>query len=337
MNYFIYKNDKPTGPFDKSVLRQMLNKGEIREDSLACPEGENEWKPLGNLLNEGTVADSPTVGGGINLDMEFKLYTTYSEEIDTLIDLLGEVDEKQAKDIHKQIAHKMSICRKHIDSVKPYYPHSIEFKSMEADYLFNSALKKLWEHGFSHRAAQSQLEKGAEKRSLTRLGFAGVSRMMANQKEKNNAAEALQLLEQSLRYLDAPSTRLAKANVHNALGQTTEALGELDFIIMNFQDDPAYIAARRLKDEIETPPKKGMCFIATAAYGNYNAPEVLFLSRFRDESLSRTIPGRAVISLYYFASPPIALFISRSNLLRAVIRKLLLQPMIAILKQLRQK
>ena len=54
------------------------------------------------------------------------------------------------------------------------------------------------------------------------------------------------------------------------------------------------------------PPKKGGCFIATAVYGSYNAPEVIILRKFRDNFLLNYFMGRIFITFYYKISPPIA-------------------------------
>jgi hypothetical protein len=67
----------------------------------------------------------------------------------------------------------------------------------------------------------------------------------------------------------------------------------------------------------------GGCFIATAVYGNYHAPEVIALRRFRDESLQPFFAGRVFIAAYYWASPPIAKYISHKPLLASAIRPLL--------------
>ena len=50
------------------------------------------------------------------------------------------------------------------------------------------------------------------------------------------------------------------------------------------------------------------CFVATAVYGDYDAPQVLSLRRFRDRTLARSAPGRAFIALYYRAGPVLAKF-----------------------------
>ena len=67
----------------------------------------------------------------------------------------------------------------------------------------------------------------------------------------------------------------------------------------------------------------GRCFIATAVYGNYQAPEVIALRRFRDETLQPSFAGRVFIAAYYWASPPIAEYVSRKPLLASAIRPLL--------------
>lgn len=67
----------------------------------------------------------------------------------------------------------------------------------------------------------------------------------------------------------------------------------------------------------------GSCFIATAVYGDYNAPEVLALRRFRDKHLQANVVGRAFIDFYYRLSPPIANWLSKKPRLVAKIKPLL--------------
>lgn len=69
--------------------------------------------------------------------------------------------------------------------------------------------------------------------------------------------------------------------------------------------------------------KSRACFIATAAYGRPDAPEVLALRRFRDRRLLTNAPGTAFVRLYYRLSPPIARLIARKPRLRAAVRRTL--------------
>lgn len=59
---------------------------------------------------------------------------------------------------------------------------------------------------------------------------------------------------------------------------------------------------------------KSGCFIATAVYGDYNAYEVVLLRKFRDDILSKTIPGKIFINIYYFLGPFLASSAIKLNL-----------------------
>ncbi len=62
------------------------------------------------------------------------------------------------------------------------------------------------------------------------------------------------------------------------------------------------------------------CFVATAAYGSALAPEVRVFRRFRDRVLAAVPAGRALVSLYYAYSPPLASLVARSPVLRSAAR-----------------
>jgi hypothetical protein len=75
-------------------------------------------------------------------------------------------------------------------------------------------------------------------------------------------------------------------------------------------------------------PSKG-CFIATAAYGFYSAPQVQVLREFRDRYLMTTGAGRAFVAWYYRCGPHGALFINDHPWLKPPLRLALL-PLIVL-------
>ncbi|MBP1729525.1 MAG: Fibronectin, type domain protein, partial [Deltaproteobacteria bacterium] len=66
------------------------------------------------------------------------------------------------------------------------------------------------------------------------------------------------------------------------------------------------------------------CFIATAAYGYYSAPQVQLLRDFRDRCLVTNAPGRAFVAWYYRYGPCGADFINAHPWCKPLVRLLLL-------------
>ncbi|MFZ4856563.1 MAG: right-handed parallel beta-helix repeat-containing protein [Desulfuromonadaceae bacterium] len=66
------------------------------------------------------------------------------------------------------------------------------------------------------------------------------------------------------------------------------------------------------------------CFIATAAYGYYSAPQVQVLRDFRDNFLLTNAPGRAFVAWYYRYGPKGAEFINTHPWSKPLVRLLLL-------------
>jgi hypothetical protein len=73
------------------------------------------------------------------------------------------------------------------------------------------------------------------------------------------------------------------------------------------------------------------CFIATAAYGTDTAQEIDSLREFRDVILLPNSLGAKFVSFYYKTSPPMAGFISRHDVLRAIVREGFVHPIAGVL------
>ena len=68
----------------------------------------------------------------------------------------------------------------------------------------------------------------------------------------------------------------------------------------------------------------GGCFIATAAFGRSDDSHVELLRRFRDKYLLKSNEGRSFVSLYWKLSPPIAVYINENDVLKLLVRWILL-------------
>jgi hypothetical protein len=69
--------------------------------------------------------------------------------------------------------------------------------------------------------------------------------------------------------------------------------------------------------------KMRSCYIATAVYGDKEAPEVCRLRRFRDESLNRSRIGRRLCALYYKIGPRLAARMSPASPVSRLVRRVL--------------
>ena len=74
------------------------------------------------------------------------------------------------------------------------------------------------------------------------------------------------------------------------------------------------------------------CFIATAAYGTETASQLDILRDFRDQILLENALGSRFVEAYYKFSPPVADFIEKSDFLRVVVREVLVDPVVNLLK-----
>ncbi|KUO40429.1 MAG: hypothetical protein AVW06_00155 [Hadesarchaea archaeon DG-33-1] len=78
------------------------------------------------------------------------------------------------------------------------------------------------------------------------------------------------------------------------------------------------------------------CFIATATFGTPMAHEVNILKKFRDSFLLRNRTGEMFVRSYYKLSPPIARSIKKSEVMRRIVR-ILLVPIVNLFNLLYRK
>ena len=99
---------------------------------------------------------------------------------------------------------------------------------------------------------------------------------------------------------------------------------------MNVSEEVAteYVEKFIIDNNLTDKVKRKGCFIATACYGDYDAPEVLILRKYRDEKLAVTSFGRLFIETYYIVSPFFARTIEKSEFLKRVVRNYFLQKLI---------
>jgi hypothetical protein len=94
-----------------------------------------------------------------------------------------------------------------------------------------------------------------------------------------------------------------------------------------FSNEISYVVPTGASADTSSSGSGSGCFIATAAFGSYQAPEVILLQKFRDRILLTNAPGRLFVEYYYRLSPSLANFISHYDSLRSATR-LALKPLI---------
>jgi len=110
------------------------------------------------------------------------------------------------------------------------------------------------------------------------------------------------------------------------VGTMTNRNAAATTIIMNGD----YSITANFEQEASTPPS--FCFIATAAYGTPTAKQIDILREFRDTVLLKSTVGSRLVDFYYRTSPPIADFIARHELVRTLVRELLVDPIVWVIQ-----
>lgn len=122
------------------------------------------------------------------------------------------------------------------------------------------------------------------------------------------------------------------ARLYLVWGQKREAITNLEAAVNYLTvDDPLGMEAAKELERLKTE-KKGMCFIATAVYGSPFADEVVILQEFRDNILTKSIPGALFVNGYYLFSPFIAQIITKSKILKEIVRMTIVSPLVKAVK-----
>lgn len=127
------------------------------------------------------------------------------------------------------------------------------------------------------------------------------------------------------------SNNINSNNIDNELLK----LSPLEAVKKHYESNNSSIkdSKKYVDDLFKKNNKKNGCFIATACFDNYDAPEVIIFRNFRDNYLQKYYLGQNFIRLYYHTSPPIAKLISKSEFAKKTVRIILLNPFLKFLKK----
>jgi tetratricopeptide (TPR) repeat protein len=222
-----------------------------------------------------------------SLENELTLLIQYDSELEDLRKLRGDEDPLASTRVERQTDQKLQIYWNQIQLVRTQFPDCTEANKHESEYWVFRAFAKLYATGFMRRMS-------AREGGPTLVGLASAA--VAKQQENKNAIEALALFDKALTLWDEAGTHLAKAEIYRKLNRTGDALKEANYVIERFPEDERCVLARQMRDAIQTPPKSG-CFVATAVCGSTTAPEVVFLTQFRDQKLCLSHFGKDLRSV----------------------------------------
>jgi hypothetical protein len=112
------------------------------------------------------------------------------------------------------------------------------------------------------------------------------------------------------------------------MGQLTALELNRRITLMPNSESIEYVKQLAQKNGIELPkPKKGMCFIATACYEDFDSIEVLVFRLFRDKYLLNNFIGKIFVEIYYLFSPPVAELLSHTVFLKNITKTYILNPL----------
>lgn len=150
-----------------------------------------------------------------------------------------------------------------------------------------------------------------------------------------------QMLKASTYYKEAIELGFDEAQARYYMALHYRSWNKKQDAINNFQkvvdlegvDSTIGLDSAKQIEKVKTQKGGGGCFIATAVYGSAKAPEVKILRDFRDKVLVESKFGKVLVSLYYCISPPIARIISDTEILKKIVRKCLIEPIVKLVTQ----
>ena len=146
----------------------------------------------------------------------------------------------------------------------------------------------------------------------------------SNEVVKTNAEIFQQKRELSQMYFDGK-----QPNYGGSARNTAIAIGAGGIIVGLIGLIAFALAIRKAIDDLTSN-----CYIATVCYGDINAEEVETLRRWRDQVLKKHFLGRMFIRLYYTYSPAVARFLKNKSSINRLIRKMILDPLVRIIRQI---
>lgn len=146
--------------------------------------------------------------------------------------------------------------------------------------------------------------------NLTQDEIAEVRREILKEKVRLELNER----ERLLRYEGAKESVELHIQAVKALEQGSKLSGQ------KITSDNIKTGAGNLRIESKTG---ATCFVATAAYGDPDHEDVVFLRQYRDNTLKKTVLGRAFIATYWKAGPVLAKPVKANAGLQRITRRLL--------------
>lgn len=144
--------------------------------------------------------------------------------------------------------------------------------------------------------------------------------------EREGAYNGAQLADQALNYIKTkyPETKVSSTTSSYSKPASTPTYATTSTTSSNTSSGNVQRTTTSTNSSQQTQPaKKEGCYIATAVYGSYDAPEVITLRRFRDETLRNSAFGRWFIRTYYRLSPPVAEKLKSAKRINAFVRSIL--------------